>query len=362
MHDLNDAAERLSQSVPQATDDELLAGVLRIVASVSAAGCDGHLGAFVWGTGSYPVDSLPLRLWLFDDGVYIVDALPPYEDLVGSRILSMAGHPMDDVLTTVDPIIPRDNYQTVRLLMPRFLLLPQVHHGLGLVSDPAAPMEMELEARDSTTRASVEPISMADYNAWAGPYGLHLPADPDVLYLSRIGDDLWWQPLEDGTLFVQYNRVERRFLADLEEAVTDPSVTRIVLDIRHNFGGEVPIVEEMVRIFTNPVVDQPGKLFLITGRNTLSAGSLLTARLDQDSSAVIVGETMGGCPTFWGDIEPVSLPYSGIEVSVPTMLEVGVDPDDDRLVIDPELPAPLTVEDWAAGVDPALEAIDAFDQ
>lgn len=38
---------------------------------------------------------------------------------------------------------------------------------------------------------------MADYNDWAGPYGLHLPADPDVLSLSRIDDDLWWELLPD---------------------------------------------------------------------------------------------------------------------------------------------------------------------
>ena len=50
---------------PTATDDELMVGVLRIVAMVSADGCDAHTGAFIWGTGTYPVDSLPLRLWLF---------------------------------------------------------------------------------------------------------------------------------------------------------------------------------------------------------------------------------------------------------------------------------------------------------
>ena len=44
---------------------------------VSADGCDAHTGAYVWGNGTYPLDSMPLRLWLFDEGVYIVDALPP---------------------------------------------------------------------------------------------------------------------------------------------------------------------------------------------------------------------------------------------------------------------------------------------
>ena len=83
--ELNRQAEALGNTASTSTDDEMMVGVLRIVASVSADGCDGHLGAYVWGTGTYPVDSLPLRLWLFDDGVYVVDALPRYEELIGEQ-------------------------------------------------------------------------------------------------------------------------------------------------------------------------------------------------------------------------------------------------------------------------------------
>src|SRR5690349_1469001 len=83
---LDRAVADLIAQLPEATDDELMVGVLRIVAMVSAKGCDAHTGAFIWGTGKYPVDSLPLRLWLFPNGeggddVVIVDALPPYTDL-----------------------------------------------------------------------------------------------------------------------------------------------------------------------------------------------------------------------------------------------------------------------------------------
>jgi hypothetical protein len=69
---------------------------------------------------------------------------------------------------------------------------------------------------------------------------------------------------------------------------------------------------------------------------------------------------MGGCPTFWADVEPLDLPYSGIQVSVPTTLEVGTDPEDTRLTIEPDIPAALSPEAWAAGRDPALEAIAAL--
>ena len=360
---LNQAVADLASTVETSTDDQLMVGVARIAAMVSAEGHDGHTGLFVWGTGTYPVDSLPLRLWLFEDEVVVVDALPPYEDLIDTRIDAIEGRPIAEVLETIDPVIPRDNAQTVRLLAPRFLLIPQVLRGLGIAGDgPIAVGVTTVEGVEDVRL--VEPVPMAEYNEWAGPYGLHLPADPDVLYLSNIGDDLWWQVLPDTqTLYVQYNRVEHQNPSDLDEletALTDPAIERVVLDIRHNFGGEVPALDPFYALFDDPLVDVPGELFVITGRNTWSAGSLLLARLEAGTSATIVGESMAGNPTFYGDVTEVRLPYSGLSVTVTGMLEVGVDPDDPRDTIEPDQPQPLTRDDWRSGFDAALAFIVVY--
>ncbi|MEO6349904.1 MAG: hypothetical protein ABIP53_04560 [Candidatus Limnocylindrales bacterium] len=363
--ELEEMANVLSGRVPDLTDDELMTQVIGIVAAVSRQGCDGHTGAYVWGSSSYPLDSLPLRLWLFGDDVYVVDALPPYTDLVGRRLDSIIGHPTAEIIETVEPIVPRDNDQTVRLLMPRFLLIPQILRGFGLL-EPTGSISLGFDLDAASARhVGVDPIPMADYNDWAGGYGLHLPADRDVLYLSRIGDDIWWERLDDGTLFVQYNRVDFSALSqlgDLMEAATDPATTRVVVDLRHNFGGERSALEPVVAALEDPLIDRPGKLFVITGRNSFSAASMIVARLVDESSAVIVGEPMGGCPTFWADTEEFVLPYSSIGVSVSTMFEIGVSSTDERLTIEPNLPVVLKYEDWAAGVDPALRAIQALDQ
>lgn len=364
---LDAAAAALAATIGTATDDQLMVGVLRIVAMVSAAGCDAHTGAYVWGSGTYPVDSLPLRLWLFPnedadgDQVVVVDALPPYQALIGSRIDTVDGHPIAAVLAALEPIVPRDNAQTVRLLTPRFLLIPQVLRGLGL-AEPGA-VSLTLTAADGLpTTVDVDPVPMADYNAWAGPYGLHLPADPGVLYLSRIGDALWWQVLADGeTLYVQYNRVDplpAAQLADLAAALRAPGLTRVVLDVRHNYGGELSALDPMVTIFEDPAVDQHDRLYVVTGRNTFSGGSLLVARLDRDTQALIVGEPMGGCPTFYSDPSDLVLPGSGITVGVADATAVGVDAKDPRLTIEPDVAAVLSREEWAAKRDPALELFD----
>jgi hypothetical protein len=364
---LRGAVTGLESRIPSATDDEIMVGVLRIVGMVSAAGCDAHTGAYVWGSGTYPVDSLPLRLWLFGDDVVIVDALEPYRDLIGWRVDAVAGRPIGDVVAALDPIVPRDNAETVRLLLPRFLLTPQILRGLGLAGDGSIELRVTpppgAVGAATSHDVTVDPIPMADYNAWAGPYGLHLPADPNVGYLARIDDVLWWERRPDGTLFVQYNRVDALPAGQLEglrTALHGAGVRRVVLDLRHNYGGEVRELASIQRTFEDPAVDRPGRLFVITGRNTFSAGSLLASRLEASTSAIVVGEPMGGCPTAYGNARDVHLPWSGIVVGVASLLEVGVTVDDTRATIQPELPAELTLPDWLAGRDPALRAIDGF--
>lgn len=360
--DLDDAVAALSARAAAATDDEMLVGVLRIVAMVSARGCDAHTGAYVWGGGAYPVDSLPLRLWAFEEGMVVVDALPPYRELIGWRIDAMGGHSIREVLAAVDPLVPRDNDMTVRLLEPRFVLIPQVLRGLGIVGP--GPVTVALSRGSERRDVAVSPIALSEYNAWAGTYGLYPPAQNDVLYLSRMSDALWWRALDDGGLmYVQYNRVDRlpqSTLGDLRVALRSAGVDKVVVDVRLNTGGEVSAVDPMVDVFRDAAIDRPGHLFVVTGRNTFSATALFVARIDATTSAIVAGEPMSGCPTSYGNARSLTLSYTGISVSVATLLEVGVSADDRRPTIQPELPARLSLAAWLAHEDPVLAAVRAY--
>ncbi|MEA2578083.1 MAG: hypothetical protein QOD78_1671, partial [Chloroflexota bacterium] len=347
------AIDELKGRAATATDDELMVGVAHIVALVSAGGRDAHTGLYPWSPDSrYPVHSLPLRLWLFPDGIHVVDALAPYEELIGGRIDTIADHPIDDVLAALDPLIPRDNDATVRLLTPRYILMPEVLHGLGLADDVGPVTLGIVDQAGKAQDVAVTPIPMADYNGWAGPYGLHIPADPDVLYLSRMDEPLWWSRLDDGTtLFVQYNRVdilEGSFLRELMDEAAAPDVGRVVVDIRHNFGGEVQALSPILTAIATPANAASGRLFLVTGRNTFSAASMFAAMLQARTNLTIVGEPMGGSPNMWGNNRDIELDHSGLVVSVATSFELATTQGDQRTTIDPDLPVPLTFRDWSS--------------
>lgn len=351
--------ERLQAAVPNATDDELMVGVMRLVAMVSADGRDGHTGAFVWGTGEYPVHSLPLRLWTFADGLVVVDALGPYRTLVGDRVVSIAGRPGGRVLAAVHPLVPRDNASTVELVTPRLLLIPEVLHGLGLVGSNGA-IELALETASGARKTvRVEPIPMARYNDWATAYGLDLPERPGPPFFSDHATPLRFSR-SPGTLYVQYDRVETLdsgLLDALEHALERPDVERVVVDIRWNYGGETFGYDEVL----DPLVRagrSGAELFVITGRNTFSAASLFAAELEKRTDATFVGEPMGGSPNLFGNPDDVLLPYSGLDVTVASEYFVRSTPDDPRLTIEPDIEVEPTSADWFAGRDPAMEAIE----
>lgn len=357
---LEAAVEALQATVPTATDDELMVGVARIAAMVSAHGRDGHTGLFVWGTGGYPVSSLPLRLWSFSDGLFIVDALPPYEALIGRRIVSIAGRPISEVLAAIEPIVPRDNAATVTLVTPRYLLIPEVLHGLGLL-DAAGPVALDLvDGTGSQATISVEPVSMPDYNAWAGPYGLHLPSRPGSLALSRTDERIWSTVLDDAdTLYVQYNRVELPTLDSIhavEAGIARPDVQRVVLDVRQNYGGETDTDKPLRDVLIPYGKANPGRLLVLTGRNTFSAGSLLVTALVDEAGARVVGEPMAGATAFWANDRAVALPYSKLAVLVADGAYNHPSTATDPLILEPDIVAPMASSDYFADRDPALKA------
>ena len=358
------AVQTLRDSVPTASDDVLLVGLIRIVSMVSAKGGDGHTGAYIWGDGEPPYHSLPLRLWLFPEGVYVVGADPAHRDLVGSRIVSIDAHPIADVLAALDPLIPRDTAQTVKLLTPRFLLIPEALDGLGL---RAATSTVAVEVADAAGKARtvpLEPERMADYNLANGAYGLHLPPDFEPLYLSNTETPLWSSRIDGGhTLYVGYNRVDgvtAAALTGVKDALADASITKVVVDIRQNYGGQSNGYLPLLDLLKQPSPVAKRQIYVVTGRNTFSAGSLFAVEMDAETKAIFVGEPMGGARTFYANPSTVHLAWSGIELSVATgFYDVGP-AGDTRTTIDPEIPAVLHAADYFGHRDPAMEAISAL--
>ena len=126
------AVARLAEDVPGLPDSQVLAGMMRLLRPLG----DGH--AFVLpGKGNEDAQlGLPVKFCRFVEGLFVTAAAEAYRQVIGARVLNVDGHPADEALAAVEPLISRDNDQQVTRLGPELLRWTPLLHALGLVSDP----------------------------------------------------------------------------------------------------------------------------------------------------------------------------------------------------------------------------------
>ena len=125
---------------------------------------------------------LPIQLYVFSDGLFVVEA---------AEIL--------------DPLISRDNRMAVRSKLPSFLIVPRLLEGVGIVGT-GDEVEFLLEDSDGLYSAAVNTVPNADFLDWARSTTPSSRATP--LCLSNLRERFWATFLEDSaTVYVQYNAV-----------------------------------------------------------------------------------------------------------------------------------------------------------
>jgi hypothetical protein len=355
------AADDVKSRIPTLTDDQALTELVRLSTLPGLAGREGHTAIFPFIPGS-DTHVYPILLWQFSDGLVITAARAPYGDLVGSRIESVAGRPVADVLALVEPLAPRDNASNLLAYAPLYLRTSELLAGVGVLPQ-AGPAAFGVVSPTGTRRdVVIEPITADDDVAWHGERVLDLPAG-DAVWLRDNDKTLWWTYLADSKMvYVQYNSVASGIDAIADEILARaklPDVDRVVFDLRHNGGGDNTTYRHLLDNLRDPAIDQPGRLTVLIGRLTFSAAANFATELERTTHAGFAGEAMGGSPNLYGDARRVDLPYGGQAVFMATRYWQMSTADDERVTIEPDLAIPLSFEAWSAGLDPVLDAVTA---
>lgn len=355
------AKDSLAARLDSLTPESATVEVMRLVASLSANGRDGHQFA-VPQPGSDGL-FLPIRVYEFDEGLTITDALAPHDSLIGARITAIGSAPIEQVLAAIEPLVPRDGPATVRGFRPIFLVRLHVLQGLGLIPLGRGPVELTVAMGASTTTASVSPIDAAAWQRLVGAAGFdRLPYRAAVRYLDARPEPWSFEYLADaGAVYLRctdIRRVPAGFVGELRDRLNQPDVERLIVDLRQNPGGDNHEYPPVLEVLDEWSAIHPSRLFVLTDRVTFSAASNFATEIEQRTDAVFVGEPMGGGLNFWDDVSFFDLD------DLPIPIQVGVStryweksvPDDPRLTIEPDLAVRVTATDYFADRDPVLNA------
>ena len=302
---------------------------------------------------------LPIVLRDFDDGIFVIKATDQHKHVVGQRVVAIGQKDIATVVETVAPAIHAENEQFSKVFLPDRLTIPEVLSYYGVAEDTTA-VAFELEGSNGD-RATEEIESVADAPlVW---HSVESRLEQLPRWLRQPERDYWYE-LIGNALYIQYNEIGYDgnhpllpFVSEMLAAADRRGADRVIIDLRHNFGGDATWMLPFFRAVTrHEKFDRPGGLYVLIGRRTFSAAALLVNELEQHTHALFVGEATGARPDTFGDSRKTQLPNSGLTVRISTIFWKNWLAGEYRQAISPHIATPLTFEDYSNGHDPALDA------
>lgn len=353
---VEEGAKSLRANVSKLSDDEIMVGMQKLLAKLQ----DGHSNLRPI-NAKKPVMKLPIRFYKFEEGLYIINSPEGHEDLKGAQVVTVGGKTVEQVWPGLADLVSRDNDQGIPWIGPMYLSLLAVMKDLGakVDGDSIKLHVIKVDGTEADATIKAEPftdthdVKMDAFKAEGAP-----------LYLKQPQNLYWYEPLPDAkAVYFQYNQVANKddepvsaFALKLRKYLAENPVENLIIDVRHNNGGNSYLNRELIRTFVTFEAAKQGRIFLITGRNTFSAAQNFTNDVCRMTNAIVVGEPSSSRPFFIGESAPVVLPYSQLRGTISTRLHT-VDARDMRVWIAPDIPVPVTAKDYLANRDATMEAV-----
>ncbi len=357
------AVSQLMQNIPSLSDAEIMAGMARIVAMAG----DAHTSVGL--TQTPPgFRALPLSLYWFQDGLYVIGAASEYRQALAARVLQIGDKTANEAYQLVSTVISHENDYWVRSRSPSYLILPDLLQALKITSKGPPVRFTFQDAAQNRFSLDVDYVSAP---AWVTAPG----ADGFVpLAMRNNAQPYWFAYLDDSrTLYFKYNQcvdaANQPFAAFLSQlfAVFDANpVDRLVVDLRNNGGGNqavlFPFISGMQARQSRFATTRAYALF---NRATFSSAMLNAQDIKNARDAAVavgipqtvtlMGEPTGGNPTVpWRNSTSFTLPNSKLFVTYTlTLANTVYQPDG---AVDPDLLVPVYSYDAFSRHDPVLAA------
>lgn len=371
------AISQLRNSAGSLNDDRIIVGLAKAVALAHNA----HTRLYLLRNRT-DLRRYPVRVWWFGDHLHVVRASNELADIVGCEVMQMAGVPVRELLARVTPMYSGSG-GWAHYMSTYTMTSPEVLHGLGILRE-AGEVSVRLACNGKRKIARLSPLplvrSTQPVESWqdlAPPHAetatpARVPLSRDPRYLRHPDANYWFESLPDGaTLYFQFTRSAedaknplRGFEERLWREIESKPLRAVIVDLRFNTGGNLEVGRALLDQLMAKTRDVP--LYVIEGGTTFSAGLYHVAQLKHGAKVTLVGEAPGDKLDFWSEGGNFKLPNSGLTVhfaNAEHCYSMGRAHDNSCLTnmpvdtVVPDLKAPLTFGEYAAGIDPALTAI-----
>ena len=356
-NEFNSEVNNLKKEVPNMNDDEVKIGIHKIVASTG----DAHTQC----TFNSTKKIYPMALYWFKDGIYVKNTIDKYKNIQYCKLVKVNGKDIKEVDDSIEKIIPHENNSQVKNILPQYLNIPEILHGLKIVSNEDKVNFTFEDKEKHLYDVQMDSIILDENSKKLLKKSLVDKSDDSTKPLYRRNSDMdyWYKYLEDEkVLYFKYNNCMEdkkkpfnSFSKEMLNIMNKHTVNKLVIDLRNNGGGNSSILEPFINKIKEKNINNKTKLFVIVGRETFSSAVLNSIYLKNETNATFVGEETGGKPNCFGEVRSFKLPNSRMDVYYSTKEFKESKVDTPSFV--PDKIIELSIDDYAAKKDPVLDFI-----
>lgn len=343
---------KLKASLPNLHRHQVMVEMMRITRLIG----DGHT-QFAWWYGDYY--RYPVELMAFGSDWRIVKTAPAHAALLGGRLSAIDDIAIADIVSRLSPIVPGvENAHSLHSNLPYTLRVANVLYGLGITDrlDRARFTVVDDEGRQQVVTLSA--LNAEQYRAAVTMPLAQTPPFPGEPLLRTAGISLSLNRATK-TGYIRFDSYPdwpemERFAEASYQALQANTVRNLVIDLRHNGGGDffkgLALARGLVLL---DELDWREGIYTLIGRHTYSAAMSNAAQFRQLLNARLIGEPTGANPYGYQDADRFTLPHSGWPVQYSKRFYRFQDQPSEG--IQPDQPIEIEWQHYKAGRDMQLQ-------
>ena len=315
----------------------------------------------------------PFDFTYFSDGFFVQsvsapsDSLVYYKDALYSRLLTIGGIDVEEIIEMLSEVIPHENnyHIPVRTALADLMQHSELLIYLGVTTGSETEFTFENPEGDIfSIVASARAVCREVYIET-----VFIDVDREGFLKYSRPDWQWFEFLEDYNLM--YLRLHNLFstpaLPSLEEFYLDLTqktgyildtgeIDKFVIDLRDNRGGFLEYFEVLFNLVYSKR-NSIGSVYVLINNYTYSSGVVAAAILkNYVDDVLLVGEPTGQPTNFFAGTSTHWLLNSNIQFEV-SRVHFRILPECAEDTLHPDIFIPMTFKDFLNSRDPVLEAI-----
>ncbi|MGL5087226.1 MAG: S41 family peptidase [Clostridium sp.] len=367
--------DNLKNMVEKLDYNDMKVEISRVIASVG----DSHTAV------KLPVKYIfPMEFYWFKEGIYVVYALEEYKKIEFSKVIEINNTSIEDIIDELSQIISHENKSYLKANIVNYIQAIELLYGLMIVDNIDNCIIKFENLKGEIITQKVNSIEIIKYhnlksvennkdNSKQQDRKINYSVNKTIanntnknrmpMYRRNSNRNYWFEYLEkENLLYFKYNACREDsqelmgiFILKLISVINKNNMAKLVIDLRNNSGGDSRLLEPFIEyIKNNRTINKEGKLFVVIGRDTFSSALLNAFELKNKTNAILIGESTGGKPNCYGEIEKFTLPNSKFLITYSTEYYKLIH-DDNCESLFPHINIEIGIIDFINGKDPVLE-------